>query len=173
MTEVGLKRGLSMLAPVVLGAAIAAPAYAQPAGSSVASAQGESHEIRAAAMVVPPIVMEQNGALTGFSVDLWNAIAARLKLRTSYQMMPDEGAVEEAMRSKRADLTLSVFITSARDEIFDFSIPTLQAGLQVMVWDTGETPQTGGPLWDLLRLLFSRTTAVWLGVAIELTGPLL
>jgi polar amino acid transport system substrate-binding protein len=157
-----------MLAAVVLGAAIAAPAYAQSAGSSVASAQSESDQIRAAAMVVPPIVMAQNGALTGFSIDLWNAIATRLKLKTSYQMMSDEGAVEEAMRSKRADLTVAVFITSARDEIFDFSIPTLQAGLQVMVRDTGETPQTGGPLWDLLHLLFSRTTAVWLGVALLL-----
>ncbi len=157
-----------MLAAVVLGAAIAAPAYAQPASFSAASAQGETPEIRVVAMIVPPAVMEQNGTLTGFSVELWNAIAARLKLKTSYQIMPDAGAVEEAMRSKRADLTVSVFITAARDEIFDFSIPTLQAGLQIMVRDTGETAQTGGPLWDLLRLLFSRTTAVWLGVALLL-----
>jgi len=27
--------------------------------------------------------MEQNGSLAGFSIDLWNAIAARLKLKTS------------------------------------------------------------------------------------------
>ena len=155
-----------MLAAVVLGAALAAPAYAQPPSSSAASAQGESPEIRVAAMIVPPAVMEQNGTLTGFSVELWNAIAARLKLKTSYQIMPDAGALEEAMRSKRADLTVSVFITSARDEIFDFSIPTLQAGLQIMVRDTGERAQTANPLSDLLRLLVSRTTILWLGMAL-------
>jgi polar amino acid transport system substrate-binding protein len=163
-----LNKSLCMLAAVVLGAAIAVPAYAQPSGSSAASAQGESHEIRVAAMVVPPIVMEQNGTLTGFSVELWNAIAARLKLKTSYQTMPDEGAVEQAMRSKRADLTVSVFITSARDEIFDFSVPTLEAGLQIMVRDNSESTRTAGPLWELLRLLCSRTTAMWLGVALLL-----
>ena len=72
------------------------------------------------------------------------------------------------MRSKNADLTLGLFITSARDEVFDFSIPTLQAGLQIMVRDTGETAQTASPVWDMLRLLFSRTTVVWLGIALLL-----
>ena len=152
----------------MLGAGLAAPAYSQTASSSAASAQSETPELRVAAIIAPPSVMEKNGTLTGFSVDLWNAIAARLKLKTSYQVMPDVSHLEEAMRSKNADLTIGLFITSARDEVFDFSIPTLQAGLQVMVRDTGETAQTGGPLWDLLRLLFSRTTAVWLGVALLL-----
>jgi polar amino acid transport system substrate-binding protein len=112
--------------------------------------------------------MEQNGTLTGFSVDLWNAIAARLKVKTRYQIMPDVSALEEAMRSKSADLTLGLFITTARDEVFDFSIPTLQAGLQIMVRDTGEKAQTASPLWDMLRLIFSRTTALWLGMALLL-----
>ena len=37
-----------------------------------------------------------------------------------------------------------------------------------MVRDTGETAQTASPLWDMLRLLFSRTTVVWLGIALLL-----
>src|SRR5208337_5117434 len=78
----------------------------------------------------------------------------------------DVGALEEHLRSKNADLTLGLFITSARDEVFDFSIPTLQAGLQIMVRDTGEKAQTANPLSDLLRLLFSRTTVLWLGMAV-------
>ena len=59
-----------------------------------------------AAIIAPPSVMEQNGTLTGFSVDLWNAIAARLKVKTSYQIVPDVSQLEEAMRSKSADLTV-------------------------------------------------------------------
>ncbi len=74
--------------------------------------------------------------------------------------------LEETLRSKNADLTLSVFVTSARDEVFDFSLPTLQARLQIMVRDTGQTTQTTSPLLDMLRLLFSRTTVVWLGIAL-------
>ncbi|MGO9445440.1 MAG: transporter substrate-binding domain-containing protein [Thiobacillaceae bacterium] len=162
-----MKKGLCMLAVAMLGAALAAPAYSQTAGSSSASAQGAT-ELRVAAFVAPPGVMEQNGTLTGFSVDLWNAIAARLKVKTSYQIVPDVGALEEALRSKSVDLTLGLFITSARDEVFDFSIPTLQAGLQIMVRDTGETARPASPLWDMLRLMFSRTTVLWLGVALLL-----
>ena len=70
------------------------------------------------------------------------------------------------MRSKSVDLVLGLFITSARDQDFDFSIPTLQAGLQIMVRDNGEKAGTANPLSDLLRLLFSRTTLLWLGVAL-------
>ena len=103
-----------------------------------------------------------------FSVDLWNAIAARLKAKTSYQIVPDVSHLEEALRSKNVDLTVGLFITSARDEVFDFSIPTLQAGLQIIVRDTGEKAETANPLRDMLRLLFSRTTIAWLGIALVL-----
>ena len=157
------------LAIALFCAAITASAYAQPASPGAAAAAPiEPPELRVAAIVVPPAVMEQNGTLTGFSVDLWNAIAARLKVKTSYQVMPDVSHLEEAMRSKNADIAIGLFITSARDTDFDFSIPTLQAGLQVMVRDSGEKAETASPVWDMLRLLFSRTTLVWLGIALLL-----
>ena len=71
---------------VILGS----PLVAQ-ASSSAASAQSEIPEIRVAVTIAPPFVMEQNGSLTGFSIDLWNAIAKRLKVKTSYQIKPDVG----------------------------------------------------------------------------------
>ncbi len=157
---------LRILAIAMIGIALTSQAYSQTAGSTTSSARGETPEIRVAAIIAPPITMEQNGSLTGFSVDLWNAIAARLKVTTNYQIMPDVSHLEEAMRSKSVDLVLGVFITSARDEVFDFSIPTLQAGQQIMVRDTGERAATVNPLMDLLRLLFSRTTLLWLCVAL-------
>ncbi len=163
-----LKKGFYAMAVAVIGAALAAPAYSQTDSSRAASAPAESPELRVVAIIAPPSVMEQNGTLTGFSIDLWNAIAARLKVKTSYQIVPDVSHLEEALRSKNADLTVGLFITSARDTDFDFSIPTLQAGLLVMVRDTGETAKTASPVWDMLRLLFSRTTIVWLGIALIL-----
>jgi polar amino acid transport system substrate-binding protein len=107
------------------------------------------------------MVMEQNRALTGFSIDLWNAIAARLKAKTSYQMMHDGRAVEDALRSKSADLTPLATITSVRDEAFDFSYAILKTSLQIMVPETGAPHATASrltPVLDMLRLLFSRTT---------------
>ena len=144
-----MEKGRLMRAVVIIGTALAAPAYAQSAGTATVSTTGVAPELRVAAFVVPPLVMEQNGSLTGFNIDLWNAIAARLNRKTIYQIAPDVSALEEAMRSKRADLTLALLITSARDEVFDFSLPTLQAGLQIMVRDTHQTAATVNPLWDI------------------------
>ncbi len=164
-----LKTGLCLLTIAMLAPALAAPAFSQTASPSTAPAPGESREVRVVVGVVPPFVMQQNGNLTGFSIDLWDAIAARLKIKTSYQLVPNSTAIEEVMQAKGADLTVvPVFITSARDEIYDFSYPMMDTGLQIMVRDTGQGTRTANPLWDLLRLLFSRTTIVWLGIALLL-----
>ena len=133
---------------------------------SLAPAQSQPPELRVAVAVVPPFVMQQNEALSGFSIELWNAVAARLKTKANYLVMPDATSLIEVMRSKKADIVASpVVITSARDEEFDFSLPVMQSGLQVMVRETGHTA-TANPLEDLLRLLFSRTTVIWLGIAL-------
>ena len=138
-----------------------------PLSAQAPAKQGEVPEILVAVTSGPPIVVEQNGSLTGFAIDLWNAIAAQLKVKTSYQILPDANALQEAMRSKSADLTPEMFITSGRDEVFDFSYPILEVGLQIMVRETGAThgPESRlSPVWEMLRLLFSRTTIEWLGV---------
>ena len=153
---------------IIIGIANAMPAYAQRASSTAVATTAEAPELRVAAFVIPPLVIEQNGSLTGFGIDLWNAIAARLKRKTAYQIVPDVSALEEAMRSKSADLTLALFITSARDEKYDFSYPTLEAGLQVMVRDPHQAAATENPLWAMLRLMLSRTTVAWLGMALLL-----
>ena len=164
-----LQNRIITLTALAIGIAMAAPAYAQSTSSSGASAAGATAELRAAVLVYPPYVVMQNGSLSGFNIELWNAIAAQLNAKTSYQMMPDAGAVEKAAQSRKVDVVVApFFITSARDKAFDFSIPTLEAGLQIIVRDTGETAQTADPLWDMLRLLFSRTTALWLGMALLL-----
>ncbi|MGB9009324.1 MAG: transporter substrate-binding domain-containing protein [Candidatus Acidiferrales bacterium] len=156
--------GLSLL--VILG-------FLVPVLAQAPAKEGEVPELRVAVFVAPPMVMEQNGSLSGFSIDLWNQIATRLNVKTSYQIMPDVGAVEEAMRSKSADLTPAIAITLARDENFDFSYPTFETGLQIMVRETGATEGTTttsrlSPVWDMLRLLFSPTTIEWLGVGLLL-----
>ena len=112
--------------------------------------------------------MEQNGTLTGFSIDLWNAIATRLKVKTSYQIVPDVSHLEEALRSKNADLTVGLFITSARDDGFRLFDPNIASRLANYGARYGETAQTASPVRDMLRLLFSRTTIVWLGIALLL-----
>jgi polar amino acid transport system substrate-binding protein len=148
--------------------ATAKTAVAITSAGAPSSAKGEAPEVRVAVVVLPPLVMEQNGSLSGFSIELWEAIAKRLKVETTYQVLADGSALENAMRSKTADLTPTVFITSARDAEFEFSYPILDAGLRIMVRDNGATVETVTPLRDMLGLLFSRTTLEWFGVALLL-----
>ena len=136
--------------------------------SAVAQSRSTPSELNVAVAVVPPFIMQQNGSLSGFDIDLWNAIAAQMNVKTNYVAMPDVSSILGAMRSKKIDVIAApVVITKARDEEFDFSLPVLQSGMQIMVRDTGET-STANPLKDLINLIISKTTAIWLGIALLL-----
>ena len=134
--------------------------------ASPALAQDQAPEITVVAGIVPPFVMKQGDQLTGFSIDLWNEVAQRLKFKTNYQVVSDVDAFIEALRSKKAEAAVTgVYYTTARDREFDFSYPILEAGLQVMVRDTGLS-EGATPLRDVFALLFSRSAIAWLSVAL-------
>jgi ABC-type amino acid transport substrate-binding protein len=73
-----------VLGVATIGIALAVPAYGQPTGAPAASTTGQMPDLHVAVIIVPPFVMAQNGELTGFSVELWNALAERLKVKTRY-----------------------------------------------------------------------------------------
>ena len=132
------------------------------------SAQTEGRDIVVATRILPPLVVGEPGKLSGFSIELWNAIAQRLKLKTTYQPAPDVRALLEQVRTEKAEIGVAaISITSAREQEFEFSQPILSAGLQIMVRGGGRDGD-GNPLTDMLGLLFSKTSLVWLGVALLL-----
>jgi len=134
-------------------------------GLGVGPSSGQA-AVRALAVVTPPFVVEQGGHLTGFSIDLWNEIAARLKLETEYQVLPGVQGYYPAMKSKSADMVVSgVFYTKERDMEFDFAYPILESGLQVMVLDSGVGLPLN-PFRNVADLLFSKAAMVWLMVAL-------
>jgi polar amino acid transport system substrate-binding protein len=150
----------------ILRLCICALLLALPA--AMAPAQEQPRTVRVATRVVPPLVVEDRGALTGFSIDLWNSIAEKMKVQTEYKVAPDVGALLEDVRSGKVDLGISaISITAERDRQFDFSQPMLEAGLQIVVRGDGATAPSN-PLLEFLRLLTSPTIAVWLGIALLL-----
>jgi polar amino acid transport system substrate-binding protein len=136
-------------------------------GLPVASskAQDVPTTMRVETFPAPPLAMQQDGAWTGFSIDLWEAVAARLKTRSEYLVAPGVAEAFDALRAGKADILVSgFFITAERDRNFDFSHSIAESGQQVMVRDTGGSGQPN-PLVDLIELLFSQTTLVWLLIA--------
>ena len=131
-----------------------------------AAAQGQATEIRAVTFVAPPFVMKQGDQLTGFCIDLWNEIAARLNIKTNLEVLPSTSSVLVSMRGKDADLVVApIMYTAERDREFDFSYPVVQSGLQILVRGARESGSPA-PLQDFLTLLFSRWSAMWLVVAL-------
>src|SRR5215510_3521928 len=136
--------------------------------NTAATSQTAPSELRVATRVLPPVVVDQGGTLTGFSIDLWSKIAERMKLKMRYQIAPDVRALLDDVRTGKADLGVAaISVTAARETEFDFSHPILNAGLQIMVRGKGQEADSN-PLMDLLGLLFSKTILVWLGIALLL-----
>lgn len=126
--------------------------------------QAQQEELRVGTRVLPPMVVQDGDRLTGFSIDLWNDIASRLKVKTVYETAPDVRALLELVRSGKSDLAISaISITAAREAEFDFSQPMMSAGLQIMVRGRGGAEPN--PLRDLAGLIFSKAFALWLGIA--------
>ena len=129
-------------------------------------AQNAAPELRVATFVLPPFVMQRGDQLTGFSIDLWEEIAKRLNVRTSYKIVPDTGSCIELVRANNADIGVSgIFFTTERDKVVDYAYPILEVGLQVMVRDEGRKAQLR-PMEDLFALMFSRLAALWLVAAL-------
>lgn len=130
-----------------------------------ATAQTAPTELRVATRVLPPMVVGQQGALSGFSIELWNEISQRLQLKTTYQVAPDVASLLTMVRGANANLGIAaISITSAREAEFEFSHPIMNAGLQIMVGGAGKSGESS-PLKDVLSLLFSWTSLAWLGIA--------
>ena len=131
---------------------LAFPAPVLPAGPEPAAAEAP---LRAVAGVFPPFVMQEDGKLTGFSIDLWNAVAAKLGRPTTIAVVPDTASAFEALRSGKADVVVTGhFYTPERDREFDFTYSIMNAGQQVMVRAGGHGP-SDHPLRTFLELLFS------------------
>ncbi|MGZ3298837.1 MAG: transporter substrate-binding domain-containing protein, partial [Asticcacaulis sp.] len=137
------------------------------AGTPAAFAQERT--VTVAVRILPPFVEQQDGRLSGFSVDLWDAIAKQRHWKTQYKIVPDVAAQLSAVAGKSADAGVgAISITADRDLRFDFSQPILNGGLQVLTRTHRAGPESTA-LESLMHLLFSPAVLVWLGIAALLT----
>jgi polar amino acid transport system substrate-binding protein len=96
-----------------------------------------------------PFSLVERGKETGFSLDLWSEVAQGIGRETKIIRFEQFVDMLDAVETGRADLAVAnISVTSAREEVFDFSRPIFASGLQIMV------PAGGNSLsiWSILFL---------------------
>ncbi len=103
-----------------------------------------------------PFAMNVDGVLTGFSIDLLQALAAQLGWEAHVSAVPSFGKMLESVDGGGVDLAVgNISITAERENQFDFSHPVFDAGLQILIPQEG----TGG---GVLSALFTWEMAAWI-----------
>lgn len=116
--------------------------FATTAGLAFAQSfpEGLPQQIRVVAKPVVPFVMEEDGNLKGFSIDLWNRVAEEVGLDFETQIVTSMPDLISTVSSGKADVGVgAISITDERERVLDFSHPFFESGLQVMVKSNGTT----------------------------------
>ena len=126
------------------------------------AAQGKV--VRVAVKTIAPFVLKQGTELTGFSIDLWNALAQSLKVDTAWVEVTTVADQVQAVKSGKADAAIAaITITKQRENDVDFTQPYFDSGLQVMVH-----AQAGSRILDVFDSIPWPTIATLLGAFIAI-----
>jgi polar amino acid transport system substrate-binding protein len=98
------------------------------------NSQTKETTLRVASRQVKPFVFEENGRLTGFSVELWQEIARQMNVKWQFVMKPTVKELLDSISAGEAALGIAaISITADRELQWDFSQPMFDAGLQILV----------------------------------------
>ncbi len=82
---------------------------------------------------VEPFVFLDGPVPSGFSVDLWDAVANEAEIEYEFVELENVSALLEAVETGAVDLGIgATSIRASREEVVDFSLPFFAAGLQIM-----------------------------------------
>ncbi len=88
--------------------------------------------------LVSPFVIEENGELGGFSIELWKNIAQELEVKSIFVKNGNVSELLNSVKSGQSDVGISaISVTSQREQDFDFSQPIFDSGLQILVRSQG------------------------------------
>ena len=100
-----------------------------------------------------PLVFLDEKEPRGYSVDLWKKIAGELKIPFEFVSFAGVGDKLNALAEGQIHVAVGgVTVTAKRERIFDFTHPTLEAGLSILVRD-----DTSIDLGERLKRIFTKT----------------
>lgn len=162
---------------LALGPLFSFPSHAQTPAPTAAPSIAPGKRLTVVTRKVTPFVMEKNGRLTGYSIELWERIVRETRLPfdpdQGYKTVENVSQMLETLRNGQADVAVAaVSITAEREKTIDFSHPFKESGLQIL---TREAPASsfgkivgslvkGQIFWLLLILLvilFVNSNVIW------------
>ena len=122
-TVVALLVGLS-------GAALLAPARA--------AADGETYTVATDITFAPFEFQDTEGRFVGIDIDLINEIAANQNFTVTIKPLGFDAALQAVQANQADGVIAGMSITDERKQVFDFSDPYFDSGVQMAVLDTNE-----------------------------------
>jgi len=135
-------------------------------------------KIKVVANQTIPFIIESNGKYSGFEIELWEMVAKEINVKFEYIKCSFQEVVP-LVAAKKADVGLAAMtINEQREEVIDFSHPTFQAGLHILLSknrtkiDFASTIRTFifqgykqliKPLLVLLLIIFIFGNVLWFG----------
>lgn len=90
-------------------------------------------KLKIAVSSMPPFVIESNGKYSGFEIELWEMIAKEMDVTFEYEKHTFQELIP-LISEKKADIAFaSVTINEKREETVDFSHPTFNSGLRILL----------------------------------------
>lgn len=110
-------------------------------GSGAAQDEGpDAPSVRVVTKPLDPFVTFTERGPEGFSIDLWNEIAARNDWSTEWVERETVGDLLATVEAGDADAGIAgISVTADREEVFDFSYPMFDSGLQILVGQDGRS----------------------------------
>lgn len=138
---------------------------------SLSFGYAQAQDLTVTTVTRAPFSMEIDNKQVGFSMDLWAEIAANLGLSYSVERVDSFGDMLGAVETGQSDLAIAnISITSAREQVLDFSHPIFASGLQIMIpasdqsssiWRTILTPELGFAILGAFLVLFAGGMLMW------------
>jgi len=131
----------------------------------------QSREVVISTVTREPFSMERAGEDVGFSIELWQQLAAELDLNTTFIRADSFAAMLEAVKTGQADAAIAnISITASREADMDFTQPIFDSGLQIMIPHNGQKVSIVSALftWEIfyaiaiaIVLLFGGGMLMW------------
>ena len=100
-----------------------------------------TRQLRVATGMIAPFVFKEGDKMTGFSVELWNEVARRMRVEFAWVDAGLRDKQLEAVQRGDADIAMSAIVmTPEREQAVDFSLSYFHSGLQILVRTHAESP---------------------------------